>query len=370
MYYFFYLLPVFLYFLFRGDKNSERARRRFVFIMTIILSLCSSLRHEYMGNDTSDYLRDYENVENQSWSTVVSESESIIISVGDEDGRDPGYAIVTKVCSYFMNFRVFMFLVALLITSAIGHLIYKYIKHLSGFIIGYAFYISLYYHYLPNSALRQTIAVGCLLWAYIIWYEKSKHLPAALLYFIGLTCHQSALLGLVPFFLMLLPRKSIFRRVTIVGFIIMVVAGQAFSYFFANLLGSETYMAYAMSSAYNKMERPIGFVIQMALFFGLSLFANVEVERQSRLEQLIYICFYLGIMTAPIILVSPSQIRGNAYYAIMGTIFIPNIIYYAKAKYRTLLFIILLALTLGRPVVQGVPSFKFMWDTMEYQGVH
>lgn len=370
MYYLFYFLPILLYFLFRTDKRYDRASRRFVFIMTIMLSLSSALRHEYMGNDTSDYMKDFEKVESQSWSSVLSESESIFFTVGDEEGRDPGYAIVTKLCSYIMNFRVFMFFVALLITSAIGYLIRNYIKQLSGFVIGYAFYISLYYHYLPNSALRQTIAIGCLLWAYIMWYEKQKRLPAALLFLVGLSCHQSALLGLLPVLLMLLPKKSVFRRVAIVGFILMVVAGQAFSYFFANLLGSETYMAYAMSTAYDEMERPIGFVIQMALFFGLSLFANVEVDKQSKIEQLIYICFYLGIITAPIILVSPSQIRGNAYYAILGTVFIPNIIYYSKTKYRTILFIVLLALTLGRPIVQGVPSFKFMWDTMEYQGVH
>lgn len=368
MYYIFYFLPVALYFILRNEKNAGKARRRFVVILVILLSLCSALRHEYMGNDTVSYMNDYEKVEDMSWSTVVLESGSMYVSAGVDEGRDPGYAIITKLCSYIMDFRVFMFFVALFFTSAIGYLICKYVKDLSGFIISFAYYVSLYYHYLPNSAIRQTIAMGCLIWAYILWYEKRKRLPSALLFIIGLSCHQSAFLGLLPMLLMLLPKKRVLRTIAIAGFAVMMVAGQAFSYFFADLMNSETYMAYAMSSAYNQMERPIGFVIQMALIYLVSLFANIDIDQKSKMEQLIYTCFFLGIITAPIILVSPSQIRGNAYYAIMGTVFIPNIIYYSKAKVRTLIFVVLLALTLGRPVVQGVPSFKFMWDTMLYQG--
>lgn len=370
MYYIFYFLPFALYFILRNEKNTEKARRLFIVIMVILLSLCSALRHDYMGNDTVSYMNDYERVSGMSWGTVISESGSMYVSTGVDEGRDPGYAILTKLCSYIMDFRVFMFFLALFFISAIGYLMCKYIEDLSGFIIGFAYYVSLYYHYLPNSAIRQTIAMGCVIWAYILWYEKRKRLPSALLFILGLSCHQSAFLGLLPILLMLLPKKRFIRNVTIAGFAVMLVAGQAFSFFFANLMNSETYMAYAMSSAYNQIERPIGFVIQMAVLFVVSLFAKIDVDHQNKMEQLIYICFYLGIMTAPIILVSPSQIRGNAYYAILGTVFIPNIICYSKAKARAVIFVMLLALTLGRPMVQGVTNFKFMWDTMEYQGGH
>ena len=369
MYYVFYILPILLYFFFRGIKNQERARFWFVTIMTLLLCICSAMRHEYVGNDTYGYMINYEQLETKPFNSVFEEAETIFNTSGDAEGRDPGYKIIAKLCSDMISFRIFMFIVALIFLSAIGHLIRRYVNDLSGFIIAYAFYLCLYYHYLPNSAIRQTIAMGLLLWAYIIWYEKGYKVAPIVLVVMGISCHQSAILGIIPFMLSFLTNKNIIQKVTVIGFIVMLLAGQAFSIFFANLLNSQEYMNYAMSSAYNQMERPLGFVLQMLSLYLVSLLSRIDIDRQSKIQQIMSICFYLGIMTAPIILVSPSQIRGNAYFAIWGIVFVPNIVNSIKSKSRTLIYVILIALTLGRPIAQGVPEFKFYWEKMEYRGL-
>lgn len=370
MYYFFYSLPVLLFLALRGRKNETVSKKRFIIIMTLVLSICSALRNEYVGNDTPLYKRSYEEIRGRSFYSVIEESADMLHSAGDIEGRDPGYLIVTKICSSIMSFRVFLFLVSLLLTSSIGYLILKNVKHLSGFIIAYAFYVSLFYHYLPNSAIRQTIAMGLIIWGQILWFDKNKRVVPILLFLLGLLIHKSGFLGILPLVLMYSRKKNALRYVALVGFFIFVVAGQSFSVLFAKLLNSETYMGYATSSAYDEIARPIFFVIQMFLIYIISWFPKIDIDNQSRIEQLASVCFYLGVMTAPIIFVSPSQIRGNAFFTIWGVAFIPNLVYYSYPKWRTAIYALLLVLTLGRPIAQGVPEFKFYWEPMVFQGIH
>lgn len=363
-------MPIFLYFIFRNSGDIDYSKRKYILIMTLLLSICSALRHQYMGNDTYGYMYEYEMISTSSWSNVLSESLSIFQSDSDANGRDPGYLLIVKLFSCIISFRSFQFLVALLLLSAIGFFIYSYVENLSGYIISYSFYVSLFYHYLPNSATRQTIAIGLLMWAYIIWFYKNRKIIPIIFFLIAFSVHKSVVLGLLPFVLNYFSNSKKINKYAIIGWAAVLLAGQKFSLLFATVLDSDTYLSYANSSAYSMSSKPVMFIVQLFAIYVLSFFCDFKIDDRPNLNKLVYICFYLGIVTSPIILVSPSQIRGAAYFTIFGIFFIPNIVENVTIPQRSLVFWMLIALTLGRPLLQGIPDFNFMWDSMVSQSIH
>lgn len=362
MYYIFYFLPVVLYFMFRNNKHKGNPKLKIVVIMTLLLSICSAIRKDFRDSDTYQYKLGYEQIETGQKEFTFQDYTNILSNDSEMERRDPGYDLLCKLCSFVMSFRIFLFFVALLLISAIGYLIFHYVEDLSGYIIAYAYYTSLFYHYLPNSAVRQTIAMGMLLWAYILWYDKTKKLLPILLVLVASTIHKSVLLGLLPFILQYMPKLSQIPKLTVFGWIAMLIAGQSFSVYFASLLGSDTYMDYALSSYYDSASKPYMFIIQIFCIYVISLFSRQNFKDFSKIEKLIFTTFYLGVIASPIILVSPSQIRGAAYYTIFGVAFIPNIVSRVDKTKKSIIYILLIGLILGRPLLLGIEPFYFFWE--------
>ena len=105
----------------------------------------------------------------------------------------------------------------------------------------------------------------------------------------------------------------------------------------------------------------------MTGLFVLSLYNDTNINEDDIKHQFIRICFYLGIVFMPLILTNPSLIRLDAYFAIWGVIFIPNILAHFEynSRHLQIAFIILLILVLGRPILTGAAEYKFKWEHMK-----
>lgn len=361
-----FILLFLLYLVLHKIPDQDRAKRTFIYIFTLVLCFGSALRHMGVGNDTYAYFLNYEEIESLPWNQVIqSVQEFYSGSHLNAIQKDPGYTLFVKTIQTISpSFEVYLFLIALLFTSAIGYIVYKNIHTLFGYIIAYSFYISLFYHFLPNSAIRQTIAMGIALWGLIIFINKNRFLLPCLMIYIASTIHKSSIIGFLPLLLFLIQRpKTIFKLALIIG-PLLYITGRSVASFLAEMSDVDDYMLYATSSFYKTAEQPIMFIIQIILLYLLGLYTIGQKDLKERNEQFVYICFSIACYLVSFILIDPTLIRLIAYFSIWGVAYVPNLPSQYSSNFRAALWIILLVLTMGRSLISP-PPYKFYWQEMQ-----
>lgn len=362
MYIVLYILLFILYFYLKNNIDTNKARKVFIYIATIILSIFSALRHLAVGNDTYAYYMSFESAIDVSWSTIFTNIRDYWHGVAL---KDPGYDIIEKGFHYFSNeFVVYQFAIAVLFLSAIGHIVYRNVNTLFGCVISYSFYISLFYSYLPNSATRQTIAMGMLLWAIVLWIEKKyKFLPFAIIIFASLI-HKSVLLGFIPIVIYYIRCSHLIYKYAIFISLIVFVFGQPIAQYMATVSAAEQYMGYVQADYYAGQAKPITFIIEMVVFYFIGFFTKKSNREHSKYAEFYTLCFSLAICFISFIWVNPNLMRVIAYFSIWGIAFIPNVLERHYAYYKTILYTLVILLTVGRSVL-ALPQYKFYWQEMQ-----
>ena len=370
MYIALYFLIFLLYFTLRGKGDQEQAKRIFIYIITLALCLGSALRHMGVGNDTYAYFLDYEEVATISWEQILqSVKDYYSDSHLNPIEKDPGYVIFSKLFSSISHkFGVYQFSVALLFLSAVGRMIYKGVKPFWGYLLSYTFFIFVFYHYLPNSATRQTIAMGIMLWGIILWMEEQSRkrlLLATLMILAASTIHKSSLVGFLPLIAAWINRPKLIFLSAIIGCPLLFLFGQSAAQFLGELSQVEDYMAYGISSFYNTAEKPTSFIYLMILFYGIGLIRIKGIERESDFIRLSYALFSIAISIISFVQVDPSLQRLIAYFSLWGVIYLPNAIdRLGERNIKAVLCAMILIVIVGRSVLSP-PVYKFYWEQMQ-----
>lgn len=372
--YLFLFISVFILFFILNNfcEDKRKAKITYILFFTIVLSLGCALKNLYVGADTERYYHNFKECDEESythlWNNFIKGYNGGV-SEDAYENRDLGYPILVKIFTgiFGSNFELFMFFVGLGITLVIGRLIYLGVKNFSGYILAYGFYIILFYHYLPNSAIRQTIALTLYLYAIILWVHKYKRIVPILLILLASTIHQSVLIGFIPLCINLIKNKKLFPIFTIGGFLMMLLGGIGTMKYLSEMTDVDTYNLYLESTFYKETGgKPIGYIIQICFFYAMGVCFKFLSANKDRLSEFSYTSFSLGVILSPLILIDPSLIRADAYLVILGIIFIPNII---NAVYdhniKHIVFIILLLLTFGRTIVSKPSEYKFNWEKMK-----
>lgn len=345
-----------------GDKR--RAVRLFVYWATMVLCLLSCLRNWAVGNDTFEYYRSFEKITTTSWNVIWND---LLAYYSGEAIKDPGFDVLQKLFQYLStDFMVFEFLVALLFLSALGRIIYKSVGSLIGCFTSYVFYITLFYNYLPNSAIRQTIAMGILLWSIIFIIEQRKWIIISILMIlVASTIHKSVLLGLLPIAFYYYNNSCLIFRLALIAAPLIFLFGRDVAQYMAILSASDRYMGYVTGSFYGAEEsKPIVFVLQMILLYLLGL---IHVPKWNYSESYVrfgYVCFSLAICFVSFIWINPNLMRVIAYFSLWGIVYLPNMIK-SFHRYRLIIYIVVLILLLARPIVGGGHPYAFYWQKME-----
>lgn len=369
MYYIFYILLFLFYFIFKNSYNEKLAIKKFVISITLVFSLFTALRHMAVGNDTYAYFMAFEKVGTSSFNEVWQEVVNSFSFTTDDSNKDPGYNILSKlmynVC--FGSFELYQYFIALLIFSAIGVIVYKSVNSLFGLIFGYGFYISYFYHYLPNSATRQSIALGLMLWAFIFWIKNKKMWFSIVLLVIAISVHKSSLVALLPIFLYYLPKKSALPAISIVCSLVVIAFAQQLAFILASSVESESYVGYAMSSYYQNTSKPYGYIILIATLFILGLVSRtLSFDSKDRLSIFTNINCCLGIVFAPLILANPSLIRVSSYFAIWYIPLIALTVRNASIKEKRIVVLLIFMLTIGWSCINNRGSgYYFCWENIQ-----
>lgn len=368
MYLFLYSYIIFLPLILTRLGGYSRNRKFFIYSVTFILLFCSVFRNLAVGVDTYAYYESFLASKDRAYSEILFNignsftSNSSII-------KDPGFQLFEKILNqlFFGNFELYLAFIALLVLIPIGYFILKYVDNLSSYVIAYAYYICFFYHFLPNSAVRQSIAVGVYFLSSIIWIRNKSLVVPIFLLFIGSFIHKSLLICIIPFLLIRINNKSFFAIATIILSAVLFFFGSQAVLLMGGLIESDAYMHYATAGYYDNNSRPMGFIMQIYIYFLFSLLGKTPLNSMSREHQWFYINFYLAVIFAPLILVDPSLIRVSAYFSIWGIVALPLIInnFSFMPNYRLIVYWIIFALILVRPILQPDTNFRFSWQEMK-----
>ena len=144
--------------------QGAKDRKQYIVVMTVLHSLLSGLRHQYLTGDMQSYCYKYWRTLKEGWF-----SEEIF-----QGGRNFGFNWLLKFFSTMSNgeFQVFLIVVAIFIEVVVAYLIYKYspLPWLS-----FLVWNCMGFYVFSFSAIKQSIAMALIMIAFVgIMEEKPK----------------------------------------------------------------------------------------------------------------------------------------------------------------------------------------------------
>lgn len=346
------------------NKNYKSGAKSFIIIVSILLIILSGLRHEGVGNDTYAYIMDFENSVDLSWKEVFQDFFRRFVSAVDNGEKDPGYLVFVKLMHIIgLNSRVYLFVTAIILMTPLGYFIYHNSTDLKTVLFSYCFYMILFYGYLPNSAIRQSLALSFILWAYLS-LMRNKLFTSICLIVAGSLFHKSSLivLTIIPF-LYTKNIQTIYRWILLpfVGFLMFsgTVAQSLVS-------GNEIYSGYASGTFYSSAgnSKPYVIVILITIFYfiGWIYLKKFKSDSMSKQHKLLFMgCAYTFMLT-PLIWANPSAIRIISYFGLCMAIIVGGCI--SKLKDMRFFFPLFLLVFFYKSISQN-DNYHFMWEKMQ-----
>lgn len=362
----FYLLIFVLcvYFMMRKSDTAKN-RTRFIYIITITLLLLSGLRHQYVGADTVNYLNNFDTVHFLNWGDVFGNFVTAYLNPDSEVGKDPAIQVLNLSLSiFFSDHVVYLTIIAALFLVPLALFFKRNARSLDELLFSYAFFIALYYCYLPNSAVRQTIAAAFVLLGCLLYQRNNKRLIFFLLILLGSLFHKSALLCVLLLGATYIKNFQRFYKCGILLFIIML-----FIYEHVGLILSSSSEIYSMYSGafYANRNRPFIVLVLFAGLYAISLF-NAKKTLSKMLDksqqQLIVAGSLLTISFVSLILLDPSLIRITGFFFFWFILFVSQSIETYSSGTRSVIYWTCILLFVYKTFKSGV-DYAFFWQYMQ-----
>lgn len=354
------IISLLLFLTFRKEPNKVGIKK-FIIIISLLLIFVSTFRHEGVGNDTLGYMHFFDSMDTRTWSEYLSSFITNYLNpVGGED-KDPGFNVFIKfIHDIVPDVRFFFFVVATILLTPIGVFVYKYSTNIKVTLFFYIFYICLFYHYLPNSAIRQSIAMSLVLTAYM-FLEKKRIVFFLLFVLLGSFMHKSCLIVLLMIPISLLVEAKLFYKISALLFILGLVFSDQMALLFMDQ--SDVYNSYLTSQYYGGFNgsRPI-----MVLFLFLALYIvgwmAVSSVGKDYVTKLFLIGTALTLVFVPLVWVNPSLLRVISYFSPFMGIFIGEAL--NRVKYGELLRTIIIIVFIYHSLSSS-SQYRFMWQEMK-----
>lgn len=338
--------------------NYKNPVKTYIVLITIALILISGLRHEGVGNDTYAVMLKFEDYGNQSWKDIWG--NFMLKYLSPITGfKDPGEDVFDKLLSYIVpNSRIYLFVVACIFLSSLGLFVYKHANSLFSVLFTYSFFVTLFYQYIPNSSLRQTMALAILLFAYG-QLENKKVLYCILLIALASTFHRSSLIALS-----LIPLSYI-------GSVRKLYIGSLLLFFFVlvnyqwvgGILGatSEVYGNYLGNTYYNNVSRPYMVILLIA---GLYLIGFLFSKHDENIydNRMFYYASAFTLCLVPLVWIDPSALRLISYFGIYMGLLVGNV-YVRNTNAEQYLKLVILVFLIR--AIASNDNYHFMWQEMQ-----
>lgn len=340
------IIILFLYIAIKGEKKQKIVA---VIGMTLLF-LLSALRADTVGTDTKNYIDFYNIYSKYSLSNLHKALENAGM-------RDYVYYYTAWFFSrVFKNPQWWLGAVALFYSYSIGRLVMRESKNTA---ISILMFVSLEFFIFSVSGLRQTIAIGIVLFAYPYLKER-KFVPFLLIVLLASCYHTTALI-----FLLLYPisnkRIGVYHiLVAIGGFLIFFAFKDWLLTFLGETLESERFDGYLNGNA--TQLTMAGFIIKtVCLLF--SLYYYKEYTHQDKNSLILYNAMYVGWVFQLFSSFIGEFFRVSMYFSIFNIILVANASCCERdKKSRKILQMVVILVFVAYMLKDGGIDYKFFWQ--------
>lgn len=325
-------------------RNKEKQESIILFCGMIMLFLILALKKETVGVDITGYRVQYELSRKISW------------KVWDYVYFENGYIVLQKVFSKIgISFQVFTMILYAFFCSILYFFVKKYSKNVT---ISLLIFICYQFFVFSISGLRQTVAMGICLIAFMIDYEKKKTLKAIGLIILAMQIHSSAVVFLIVPIVMRLEKKRVDIYIWNI-LVLMCILGRKYfwkiiSYFYG--LDVET------AVLGGNMLLVLGIAIFAIFTYYFSYKSNAPLDNT-------YIRIAFLSVISYFVLCGSTLLRASMYFNLFYIVLIPHFIEKYRTRDRMLLnilmttFLIILFYkeTLSINQLEICP-YKFFWQ--------
>jgi len=341
-------------------ESDEYGRYYYAIVVTIALVFVSCFRNIWIGNDTYAYLRSMERSVNTPWNDIFSSFFTNYISPSMEDGKDPGYAVFEKLFSTIStNYTLYLFFIAVLVIVPISCFIYNNTSNMKQMLFAYLYYIVMFFIYVPNSAIRQSLAVG---FAYIAYrlLQKNRTIAFIIIIIVASTFHKTALICLLFAGFVKLPQSRYITLISIAGFLLVTMLGSALAGYLSGF--GDVYDAYARDYfAESGKQRPFLVLVLVAFLYCITLVPEYDEDVKREMKPFIIASAFV-MFIVPLVRIDPSYLRLTAYFGIFFSIYVAKALDYISYE-RSYVFIVIVTIFLIKGISEN--RYKFNWQQMD-----
>lgn len=358
MTYFAILSLILAYFLCEIPSEANK-KKWFCLLSALFLITISGLRDINLGYDTENYLYSFHSSLNTSWNKLMSSFVSMYFTA-DYQGRDPGFLIIEKSISLLTNNdQLYLIFIAIICIVPISKFIYSYTNSKNEALLAFIYYAFFYYSYIPNSSIRQSVALSLLLLAYNN-LGKGKVIPCLIVVVFASFIHKTALVFILLILLHLLKLNKIFIKYCMAIYVLILLFYQQLSPYIMLFFG-DVYTRYASSEYFLREERSYTYIIFLTLIFVMTLIPIIKgYENNFEKKKLLYLGSGVAFVLTPFMLIDPTILRVTVYFAVCNFVVIPHSIQLYKPQYSKIIYWSLLLLLVFMSVYTR-DSYYFFW---------
>lgn len=360
-----FVFPIILVLAFAfGGDNTDKNRKWFIIIVSLIILLINSLKSMSVGPDTPSYYSRFLLIQQTSWQEVWN---AFLFRYGTLSGDfDQGYNVLQKFISVFTSdFHVFTFIAQLLFFVPFGLLLYKYCKDFFQLTFAFVLYVSLF-NSLAFSNARQVYAIGMGICSFLS-LSNGKTWKSVLFVIIGYFFHQSCLLCLIPIIMRYIPHKGI-RVTTYLAFLavpFVLVNVNSIILFMGNMVENERYVLYGLH------ESEGGAIVYISLSLIMALIVSLALRKDFIQDSLERHCLYNMILPTivfcPLIYSNGSMIRITIFFQLYFCILFAHAMDVIGGVSRRKLIYLVVIILLMVLSVSTSGTYHFFWQENQEQ---
>lgn len=326
IYFFVFLLIIILYPIYQ-----RKYKKMYLVLILGVITLLFCLRDFSVGTDTRNYIDIYNNniAENINYIKKEFPSKSLLFS-------EPLFFLY---CSFLQELgidgRGFIVVTSIFM---IGSMLQFIKKHSDNYLISLFTFVTLGVMPMMLSALRQSIALAIIFYAYTFLFER-KSIQYFSLVFLAAGFHVSAYIMIPAYFILPIFRK---RKSSIV-FLVSTIAGFFGVSFFSIIISKLELGKRFVGYLDNNVVRTNPLLIILYLAIGLVyIFLNWgyygEGKKNSTINHYMFILYMVGVSIIIVSLQNTIISRFAVYYTLGMPILLGNVINrIGKARYRALI---------------------------------
>lgn len=346
----------------QNKLSDSLAVKRYVIFCCAILILQSGLRNVAVGADTYAYQLDFEATLGKSWQEIFDNFYQVYV-LGE--GKDAGYDLFVKLFQVFsVNYRAYLFAVAIIFFISFGRFVYQNIANLLGAFIAMCVYQVLFYSFFSITGIRQTLATAIIFFAYE--FIIKRHLFSFLLLcFAAALIHKSALL-FVPFYFLANIKHPVRTLVLVLMLLpVLFVNIRPIAQFITSFSFSESYAGYT-NSTYETQGAQIFLVFMLLVAAGVIIFMKRGIHYEEKRLPIIN-AFSIALCFTPLAWVDPSLMRIVMYYSVFTLFLFGDIVDAIGLTYpnNSNNIVILMAIVFCAVLINRNGDYAFFWEQMD-----